>query len=194
MDGGLHWIRPLREMLGNIERVMGVVRGGSLAPELCMEGEAVGHALFQIASAASGDGSSDASCLTQPLEAGPLIATYSANLMSHAPMAHDACPYFRITGTRGEIIIHGTGLDKTTPGAGGVRLYNDQHPKGTECYAADRTGGFFNGFQGLWTEMHRVWNEKDYGKAHESVVRASDDVAVVLALYKSSKSGHWESV
>ena len=49
MDGGLHWIRPLREMLGTrIAEVVGVTRQ-NLAPELAMEGECLGHALFKMA-------------------------------------------------------------------------------------------------------------------------------------------------
>jgi len=83
MDGGLHWIRPLREMLNlRIDQVVGIVRRG-LAPELQMEGESVGHVLFQMDTA--GD---------KPEGAGPLVATYSCNMLATAPMAHDACPYF----------------------------------------------------------------------------------------------------
>lgn len=182
IDGGLHWIRPMRELCGRIERVMGVVRN-NLAPELAMEGESLGHALFEMAPEP----------LTQPEGSGPLIATYSCNMLATAPMAHDACPYFRITGNKGEIIIHGDGLFKANPGAGGLRLYNNEHPLGKEMFPMDRQGGFFLGFSGLWQHVARIISENDTIAAHETVVRAADDVRVVMALYKSSKTGQWES-
>jgi UDP-N-acetyl-2-amino-2-deoxyglucuronate dehydrogenase len=184
MDGGLHWIRPLREMLGTrIAEVVGVTRQ-NLAPELAMEGECLGHALFKMAPPAHAPS-------RQPPGAGPLVATYSCNMLATAPMAHDACPYFRVTGNKGELIIHGDGLLRT-PGAGGLRWYNEENPTGKEIFPLDRQGGFFLGFAGLWQEIHRICQQGDYDAAHQSVERASDDVRVVLALYKSAKSGRWE--
>ncbi|KAI2492093.1 oxidoreductase [Fragilaria crotonensis] len=47
IDGGLHWIRPLREICGDVERVVGVTRT-HVAPELEMEGETLAHAIFQF--------------------------------------------------------------------------------------------------------------------------------------------------
>jgi UDP-N-acetyl-2-amino-2-deoxyglucuronate dehydrogenase len=184
IDGGLHWIRPLREMCGRIEEVVGTIRR-NLAPNLKMEGESLGHALFKMSGTSGGP-------LQQPAGSGPLVATYSCNMLATAPMAHDACPYFRVTGDKGELIIHGDGLFKENPGAGGLRLYNDEYPKGKELFAADRKGGFFLGFAGLWQEIHRICVDKDRAAAHETVVRASDDVHVILALYKSSETGRWE--
>ena len=181
IDGGLHWIRPLREMCGRIDKVVGVVRT-HLAPELQMEGESLGHALFEI----------EPEPLTQPEGSGPLVATYSCNMLVTAPMAHDTCPYFRITGTKGEIVIHGDGLFKEKPGAGGLRLYDEDNPTGKELFAADRKGGFFLGFTRLWQHISKIVAEKDGDAAHQTVVRASDDVRVVLALYKSSKTRSWE--
>ena len=197
LDGGLHWIRPLRELCGRIDKVVGVVRT-HLAPQLQMEGESLGHALLEISTpttTAGEEGEDDDvnDALTQPAGSGPLIATYSCNMLATAPMAHDTCPYFRLTGNRGEIVIHGDGLFKTKPGAGGLRLYNDEFPQGREILAADQTGGFFLGFAGLWQEISRICVERDGAAAHETVVRAADDVRVVLALYKSSQTGRWES-
>eukprot|EP00977_Amphora_coffeiformis_P007844 scaffold1727_cov150-Amphora_coffeaeformis.AAC.2 len=186
IDGGLHWIRPLREMCGRIDEVVGVIRR-NLAPELRMEEEleSLGHALFKMAPTKSGP-------LQQPEGAGPLIATFSCNMLSTAPMAHDKCPYFRITGNKGELVIHGDGLFKRKPGAGGLCLYDDENPTGKELFDANRKGGFFLGFAGLWTEITRICVQKDKSSAHETVCRAADDVRVVLALYKSSNSGQWE--
>lgn len=188
IDGGLHWIRPLREMLGRIDEVVAVTRYG-LAPELGMEGESLGHAIFKIQPPAERRGSP----LAQPNESGCLTATYSCNMLASAPMAHDVCPYFRITGTKGELVIGGDGLAKEKPGAGGLRLYDDENPTGKDMLPTDRLGGFFLGFSGLWTEIHRICAERDAKKAHETVVRAADDVRTVLAMYKSAKSGTFES-
>ena len=112
-------------------------------------------------------------------------------MLATAPMAHDTCPYFRITGDQGELVIHGDGLLRR-PGAGGLRLYNEDHPEGQEQFAATREGGFFLGFAGLWREISRIVTTRDAEAAHESVVRAADDVRVVLALYRSSQSKQWE--
>lgn len=187
IDGGLHWIRPLREMLGRIDEVVAVTRYG-LAPELGMEGESLGHAIFKIQPTPDAN-----SPLAQPSESGCLTATYSCNMLSTAPMAHDMCPYFRVTGTKGELVIGGDGLAKEKPGAGGLRLYDDENPTGKDMLPTDRLGGFFLGFAGLWQEVHRICVERDVAKAHETVVRAADDVRTVLAMYKSAKSGSWES-
>ena len=81
IDGGAHWIRPLRMMLGEIDEVVGVV--GSHVPG--MEGESWAQALFRFRSG--------------------VTATFNM-LLYDSPVGatHD----FRITGTAGEIIIeHG---------------------------------------------------------------------------------------
>jgi predicted dehydrogenase len=124
----------------------------------------------------------------------PLVATYSCNMLATAPMAHDACPYFRITGDKGELVIHGNGLFREEPGAGGLRMYNKENPKGMELFSQDRVGGFFLGFAQLWQDILRIVTNNDEGAAHESVVRAADDVRVVLAIYKSAETGQWETV
>ena len=91
-------------------------------------------------------------------------------------------------------MIHGDGLFREEPGAGGLRLYNEENPKGVELFPEDRKGGFFLGFAGLWQEIYRIGSSRDYAAAHESVVRASDDVRVVLAMYKSAANAGWETV
>ena len=190
IDGGLHWIRPLSEMLGRIDEVVAVTRCG-LAPELGMEGESLAHAILKIQPPPTMCASH--SPLAQPDGAGCLTATYSCNMLATAPMAHDACPYFRVTGTKGELVIRGDGLSKKKPGAGGLILYDEKNPTGTDLLPKDRVGGFFLGFAGLWREIHRICAEQDYAKAHDTVVRAADDVSTVLAMYKSAQSGKWES-
>lgn len=182
-------------MLGPIEEVVAVTRTG-LQPQLKMEGETLAHAIFRIASPLPSDdaSTSELDSLTQPPGSGPLMATFSCNMLATAPMAHDACPYFRITGTRGEVIIHGDGLLKERPGAGGLRLYNDAHPEGKEMFDPARQGGFFLGFAGLWRRILRVVVQNDQSAAYETVAQAADDVRVALAMYKSSKSRQWEKI
>ena len=89
----------IREVCGRITKVTGVVRP-NLAPELQMEGEALGHALLEIEATSKGP-------LAQPEGSGSLVATYSCNMLATAPMAHDSCPYFRFTGTKGELVVFG---------------------------------------------------------------------------------------
>jgi hypothetical protein len=91
-------------------------------------------------------------------------------------------------------VIHGDGLFREEPGAGGLRLYNEKNPKGVELFTTDRMGGFFLGFAGLWKDVYRIAVTKDHEAANESVIRAADDVRVVLALYKSAETGQWEIV
>ena len=81
IDGGAHWIRPLRMMLGEIDEAIGV--SGRHVPG--MEGESWAQALFRFRSG--------------------VTATFNM-LLYDSPVGatHD----FRITGTAGEIIIeHG---------------------------------------------------------------------------------------
>ncbi len=81
IDGGAHWIRPLRMMLGEIDEVVAVT-GRHIAD---MEGESWAHALFRFQSG--------------------VTATFDA-LLHGSPVA--ATEDFRITGSDGEIVIeHG---------------------------------------------------------------------------------------
>ena len=141
-------------------------------------------------------------------------------LPSPAVMAYDCCPYLRITGTTGEIVIAGTGLQKYVPNAGGLRLYNPQYPQGKEMLVVTTTAtttnndnhdiedqpttntttlpppqprtDFFMAFHGLWDEILRIRIEHDDVAAHETVIRAIDDVRTVLAIYRSSQTQQWE--
>jgi len=115
-------------------------------------------------------------------------------LLQHVGDSTNTCPYFRITGDKGELVIHGNGLFQEEPGAGGLQLYNEQNPKGVELFPQDCMGGFFLGFAGLWKDIYRMAVMRDGVAAHESVVCVADDVQVVLALYKSAESGQWETV
>ena len=187
IDGGLHWLRPLREFCGEVDSVVGVCRNAEAG--LGMEGETLAHALLKMSPGAGGEASSS-SHQTQPKDSGRLVATFSANMMHTAPMAHDECPYFRLTGTKGEMIIYGTGLNPN--GGGGLKLYNEENTKGIDLFPRDRQGGFFLGFRGVWEVVAGILTDGDRTRARDTVRNAAADVAVALTLYKSSKSGQWE--
>ncbi len=81
IDGGAHWIRPLRMMLGEIDEVVAAT-GRHIAD---MEGESWAHALFRFQSG--------------------VTASFDA-LLSASPVA--PTEDFRVTGTQGELLIeHG---------------------------------------------------------------------------------------
>lgn len=170
IDGGLHWIRPIREFCGEVDSVVGVTSNAE--PALKMEGETLAHALLKMAGH------------------GGMVATFSANMMHQAPMAHDVCPYFRLTGTKGELVIYGTGLNMD--GGGGLRLYDGDSPEGVDLFPRDRRGGFFLGFRGIWRAVSEILATDDRPRARETVRSAAADVGVALALYRSSESGQWE--
>ena len=189
IDGGLHWLRPLREFCGEVDCVVGVCRNAEAG--LGMEGETLAHALLKMSPKSSDDESScSSSHQSQPKNSGQLVATFSANMMHTAPMAHDECPYFRLTGTKGEMIIYGTGLNPN--GGGGLKLYNEENIGGVDLFPRDRRGGFFLGFQGVWEVVAGILAEGDRTRARDTVRNAAADVAVALTLYKSSESRKWE--
>ncbi|MEZ4709927.1 MAG: Gfo/Idh/MocA family oxidoreductase [Caldilineaceae bacterium] len=78
IDGGSHWLRPLRMWMGEIEEVMGVLG----RPLQKMEGESLVRSLIRF-------------------ESGK-VATFEA-LMAEAVMAPQ--PWWRINGAKGEIVI-----------------------------------------------------------------------------------------
>lgn len=78
IDGGAHWIRPLRMWLGEIDEVVAVV-GHPLAE---MEGESLAHALFRFQSG--------------------VVATFDA-LRAGSFIGPGA--EFRVTGTQGELVV-----------------------------------------------------------------------------------------
>ncbi|MBM4436443.1 MAG: Gfo/Idh/MocA family oxidoreductase [Actinobacteria bacterium] len=80
IDGGSHWIRPLRMWLGEIDAVVAVTGH----PLRQMEGESLVRSVLRFASGQ--------------------IATFDA-LMHDGPMAPE--PWWRVTGTRGELLIEG---------------------------------------------------------------------------------------
>ena len=161
--------------------VMAVTRK-NVQPGLNLEGESLAHAILEFNSKQ-----------TQPNDSGPLYGTFSANNMHTAPMAHNMCPFFRWTGTDGELIIPGNGLNPN--GGGGLVLYDNDNPEGlTLIDGTKRTGGFFLGFKGVWEHIIGIIQRNDREAAVATVVEAAKDVATALAIYNSSQSRQWTEV
>lgn len=156
IDGGSHWLRPLRMWMGEIQEVTGALGH----PLKQMEGESLVHSLLRF-------------------ESGK-VATFDA-LMAETVMAPH--PWWRITGTKGEIVIE-DGLDEA-----GLILYTAEHRKG-----------------------HRVAEPLGYAKSFGPELKDFSDAVLdgtplaappeyslgelrtVLALYRSAHSGRWEAV
>lgn len=82
VDGGQHWIRPLREWFGEIDSVVAVT--SRPLPE--MEGESAAKSLIQFRSG--------------------ITATYSATVLGADGNLGTEEPWFRVIGSRGEITIN----------------------------------------------------------------------------------------
>eukprot|EP00746_Dinoflagellata_sp_MGD_P088771 gnl/MRDRNA2_/MRDRNA2_35092_c0_seq1.p1 gnl/MRDRNA2_/MRDRNA2_35092_c0~~gnl/MRDRNA2_/MRDRNA2_35092_c0_seq1.p1 ORF type:complete len:634 (-),score=129.02 gnl/MRDRNA2_/MRDRNA2_35092_c0_seq1:79-1980(-) len=174
MDGGLHWIRGLRKLLGEIVSVVGKMASpvdvpsgeGGRAPLL--DGETVCNALLQFESG--------------------VVASYQCTLIAEGPVCHDTAPFFRVTGTKGEVVIRGTGMQK---GHGDALLCANGNTEGVSLLST----GIEPGFQAAFSEMWRSLGLRIlHGGNACSALEAAKDVAVTLALYRSCKSGSWEPV
>jgi UDP-N-acetyl-2-amino-2-deoxyglucuronate dehydrogenase len=117
IDGGQHWLRPLRLFLGDPVEVMGVLG----RPLPAIEGESLCHALLKYASGIS--------------------ASFQCTVLGDDGVLSTAEPFFRIIGTTGEIVIRGDfagggqvynadnpdGSELVTAGQGGfIRSYRPQ--------------------------------------------------------------------
>lgn len=102
IDGGLHWIRPLRMWLGDVDEVIGVLD----YPDPEMEGESLAHAILRFESGKVG--------VFEALRAGVVSAPRED---------------FRVTGTHGVIVIE-RGRSVDTRRDRRVLLYDEAHPEG----------------------------------------------------------------
>lgn len=80
IDGGSHWIRPLRMWMGEIDSVVGITG----RPMESMEGESLAHAIFRF-------------------QSGKFATFHALNVVS--PLF--AGERWRVTGTKGELVIGG---------------------------------------------------------------------------------------
>lgn len=175
IDGGLHWLRPIRMLAGEVSEVV----ASSARPFPQIEGESLAHALLKCE-----DGKE---------------ATFRATCL---PKSHLSLqdPSFRIIGTTGEIVITGsTGLESS------ITLYNAEHRTGTQPPLPRQSPGspekkqkpvprgFHGAFLPQWSSFLECLQTGNGGEI-SSAVEAAKDVALVEALYRSVRSGHWETV
>ena len=155
VDGGAHWIRPLRMWLGEVEEV--VATTAQLLP--AMQGESLAHALLRFRSG--------------------VVASFQA-ITHDAPLW--AGPWWRLTGTAGEIVIHG-GFD------GGMTLVDRQHPRGRPIAGEH---GYAASFAPELADFEAVVLD---GKKPVAPPEASlGELRTALAIYRSAESGRWEKV
>ena len=155
VDGGAHWIRPLRMWLGEVDEV--VATTGRVVP--VMQGESLAHALLRFRSG--------------------VVASFQA-ITHDAPLW--AGPWWRLTGTAGEIVIHG-GFD------GGMTLVDRQHPRGRPIAGEH---GYAASFAPELADFEAAILD---GKPPEAPPEASlGELRTALAIYRSAASGRWEKV
>lgn len=156
IDGGSHWIRPLRMWMGEVKEVFGTLD----YPLTQMEGESLVHSLLRF-------------------ESGK-VAVFDS-LMAETVLAPDS--WWRITGTKGEIIIE-EGLDK-----GGLLLYDAEHRDGLRVQEPQ---GYAKSFGPELEEFAAaVLDGKPLTAGPE---HSLGELRTALALYRSAKSGQWEPV
>ena len=155
VDGGAHWIRPLRMWLGEVEEV--VATTSRLLP--VMQGESLAHALLRFRSG--------------------VVASFQA-ITSDAPLW--AGPWWRLTGTAGEIVIHG-GFD------GGMTLVDREHPEGRPIAGEH---GYAASFAPEMADFEAAVLD---GRQPAAPPEASlGELRTALAIYRSAQSGRWEKV
>lgn len=157
LDGGQHWLRPLRMWLGEVDSVVATL-GRPLA---VMEGESLAHALLRFKSG--------------------IVAEYSAMVLPHtAHPAHNVAPWFRLTGTHGEILIGGEF-------EGGVTLFDAESPQGRVVLAPGHGSpcGFLDAFVPQMDEFcQAVAGSAELSAAPEY---ALGELRVALAIYQSAR-------
>ena len=157
MDGGAHWIRPLRMWLGEIDEVVAVI--GHLLTE--MENESFARALLRFKSG--------------------VVAVFDA---LHAGNFIGPGEEFRITGTRGELVIE-KGV------TGNLIRYDRDHPEG-EIIQSKHPG---RGAPSFGYESHdfslAVLEDKTLEAGPEYSL---SELRTALTIYRSAETRQWEKV
>jgi predicted dehydrogenase len=153
IDTGSHYIRPLRMWFGEIEEVVAALG----RPYERMEGESLVRALFRFRS--------------------ERVASFGL-LLTEAPIGRQ--DMFRISGTRGEILI-----------GAGVVLYDEDHRRGRRV-DEDVSQGYMLSYPGQFRNFARA---ALYGEALAAGPEESlGELRVALAMERSAASGRWEKV
>ena len=155
IDTGSHWIRPLRMWLGEIDEVIAATG----RPPERMQGESLAKALFRFESG--------------------LFASFEA-LLADAVMAMQ--PFFRIQGSRGEIVIE-------SDLGGRVKLFNHDHPGGEQI---GEQAGYLASYGPQFVDFAAAILD---GKIPDASAEYSlGELRTALAMYRSVHSRTWEKV
>jgi predicted dehydrogenase len=154
IDTGSHYIRPLRLWLGEIDEVVAAME----KPFGAMEGESLARALFRFRSGR--------------------VASFDL-MITDAPTARQ--DVFRITGTRGEIVI----------GLVDVTLYNAEHFQGVRV-GADVPQGYFLSYEGQFRDFaSAVLRGTPLAATAEY---ALGELRTALAMERSARTKRWAKV
>lgn len=152
MDTGSHWLRPLRMWLGEIDEVVAAL--GHPFPG--MEGESLCRALCRHR-----DGR---------------VSVFDV-MLAPGPLGPE--PLFRITGTRGELVIEGIGR---------VKLYDGTEPRGEVV----GQGNYLQSYEGELADFAAaVLDGTDLAAGPEF---ALGELRCALAMYRSAETSRWERV
>lgn len=155
IDGGSHWMRPLRMWLGEIDELVAVTGH----PLKQMEGESLVRALFRFQSGT--------------------VAGFDAMMVATALGPE---PWWRITGTKGELVIDGSF-------GGGIRLYDSANRQGKTLMEPQ---GYAKSFGPELEDFARAVLD---GKAlNAGPEQALGELRMALAIYRSAASRQWEKV
>jgi predicted dehydrogenase len=152
IDAGSHWIRPLRMWLGEIREVVAALGH----PYPGMEGESLCRALCRF------DGGT--------------IAVFDA-LLAPGPLGPE--PLFRITGTKGELVIEGIGR---------VKLYDGSEPRGTVV----GQGNYLQSYEGELADFAAAVLDGTPPAAGPE--HSLGELRAALAMYRSAETRRWEPV
>jgi len=166
-DAGAHFIRPLRVWFGEIAEVVAVT--GVSVPT--MQGESMAHALLRFKSG--------------------YVASFGI-ILSTTPFA--PLPIFQIKTTKGELTVDGGRNSFGRP----VRIYDEENPKGCLLVPGDARECMFareiDDFIGMILEVQQTNRLQSIMDRVHSALDGLNDLKVLLALLRSTKTNQWEKV
>lgn len=154
IDTGSHYIRPLRLWLGEIDEVVAAME----RPYPTMEGESLARALFRFRSGQ--------------------VASFNLMITGAATARQDA---FRITGTKGEIVI----------GMTGATLHTLDNLKGLRL-GTDVPQGYFLSYEGQFRDFASAVLRRTPLAA--TAEYALGELRTALAMERSARTKRWEKV
>lgn len=188
IDGGAHWIRPLRMLLGEIDEVVGT----TARPVSDYEGESLGRALFRHESG--------------------VTSVYEASVLPEGAAFGPKGSGWQVIGTKGEVRV-----DAGSVGPGSVMLYTAESPQGEdvspEPYSGVEIVDIYSNVNGESQPCSGYASTFGYELADfAAAVLKGEALAVPIAgtktqpehslgemrtaqaLYRSMESGQWEKV